>query len=74
MWHSELLTEMFKIQENGKSILKQELFQDLKEFLGFRHVFRHSYGYEMDWERIKPLFSKMPCVWSSIKESILNNL
>lgn len=28
-----------------------------KDYLGFRHVFRHSYGYELDWLRLNPLFS-----------------
>lgn len=72
MWHSELLTEMFKIQENGAAVLNQELLNNLKEYLGFRHVFRHSYGYEMDWNRLAPLFNKMPVVWNNVKKCILN--
>ncbi len=72
MWHSELLSEMFKIQKSGKSVLNQELLNDLKEYLGFRHVFRHSYGYEMDWNRLEPLFKKMPQVWNSVKLCILD--
>jgi len=27
----------------------------LKEYLKFRHLFRHIYGFELKWERIKPL-------------------
>ncbi len=72
MWHSELLSEMFKVVDNGNSILDKTLLADLKEYLGFRHVFRHSYGYEMDWLRLEPLFNKMPSVWSSVKSCILN--
>lgn len=72
MWHSELLTEMFKIRKNGTTVLSQELLNDLKEYLGFRHVFRHSYGYEMDWNRLAPLFKKMPIVWNNVKKCILN--
>ena len=72
MWHSELLTEMFKIQENGISLFNKPLLNDLKEYLGFRHVFRHSYGYEMDWNRLAPLFKKMSHVWENVKSCILN--
>lgn len=68
MWHRELLTEMFKIQENRIFILDKPLLNDLKEYLGFRH----SYGYEMDWNRLSPLFKKMPLVWDSVKSCILN--
>lgn len=72
MWHSELLTEMFEIQEDGVSLLNKFLLNDLKEYLGFRHVFRHSYGYEMDWNRLAPLFNKMPVVWNNVKKCIFN--
>lgn len=56
-WHSELFTDMFAKTEKHEPVLPQELFQPLKEYLGFRHVFRHSYGYELDWQRLKPLSS-----------------
>lgn len=53
MWHSELFHSMFKETEKRKSVMSQDLEESLKEYLGFRHVFRHSYGYELDWEKIK---------------------
>lgn len=72
MWHSELFAEMFKVRKNNFSILNSDLLIDLKDFLGFRHVFRHSYGYELDWMRLEPLFYKMNSVWKRTKECILN--
>ena len=72
MWHSELLTEMFEIQEDGVSLLNRSLLNDLKEYLGFRHVFRHSYGYELDWNRLAPLFKKMTHVWGNVRSCVLN--
>ena len=71
MWHSELLAEMFTIFEDGSSVLNQNLLPDLKNYLGFRHVFRHSYGYEMDWARLEPLFKNMKNVWSDVKTCFL---
>ncbi len=67
MWHSELFHSMFKESEKRNTVLSQDLEEPLKEYLGFRHVFRHSYGYELDWERLNPLFSGMPEIWQRIK-------
>ena len=69
MWHSELFLSMFKETEKREAVLAQNLEAPLKEYLGFRHVFRHSYGYELDWERLNPLFSGMPEIWQKIKSS-----
>lgn len=63
MWHSELFHSMFKESEKRKAVLLQDLEEPLKEYLGFRH----SYGYELDWERLNPLFSGMPEIWQKIK-------
>ena len=46
----------------------KDLKAPLKEYLGFRHVFRHSYGYELDWERFNPLFSSLEENWKKVKE------
>lgn len=67
MWHSELFHSMFNETEKRKAVLSQDLEESLKDYLGFRHVFRHSYGYELDWERLNPLFSGMNEIWTKIK-------
>lgn len=67
MWHSELFHSMFIQTEKRKTVLSQDLEEPLKEYLGFRHVFRHSYGYELDWERLSPLFSGMTEIWQKVK-------
>lgn len=43
-----------------------------KDYLGFRHVFRHFYGYELDWLRLNPLYSGMADVWQKVKETWKN--
>lgn len=68
MWHSELFTYMFEKNENGDNVLTEDLKIPLKDYLGFRHVFRHSYGYELDWERLNPLFSGLEENWKKVKE------
>lgn len=74
LWHSELLQAMFSQSEKHSQILSSELLPYLKNYLGFRHVFRHSYGYELDWQRLKPLFYGMNENWQLVKKEILNFL
>ena len=70
MWHSNLFYSMFEKTETRPAVLPEDLRVPLKEYLGFRHVFRHSYGYELDWERLNPLFSGVSENWQSVKASI----
>jgi hypothetical protein len=34
--------------------------QELSEYLRFRHVFRHTYGYDLKWSRIQELAEALP--------------
>lgn len=43
-WHSELLSSMFKENQNRPAVLDESLQERLSEYMGFRHFFRHSYG------------------------------
>ncbi len=55
-WHTDLLLQMGKeIQGVRGEIISENLLNKLKEFLRFRHLFRHIYGFELKWNRIKPL-------------------
>ena len=69
-WHSDLFAEMFSQTDMHEPILPQNLFGTLKEYLGFRHVFRHSYGYELDWNKLSPLFSNLKENWNEVKNEL----
>lgn len=70
-WHSELLKSMFISNENRKAVLDESLHEKLSEYMGFRHFFRHAYGYHLRWDLAKPLFENMNEVWISTKNNIL---
>ena len=61
---------MFEETKSRNAVLQKELTEPLKDYLGFRHVFRHSYGYELDWLRLNPLFSGMANVWQKVKANL----
>jgi uncharacterized protein YutE (UPF0331/DUF86 family) len=55
-WHKELLDKMFlEIPGVRPAVLREDTRRLLNDLRGFRHVFRHSYDFEIDPERLKPL-------------------
>lgn len=54
-WHQELLDAMARTTGRRNSAITPALRLRLKEYLEFRHVFRHAYVFDLRWERMKPL-------------------
>ena len=69
-WHTELLDAMFKPTENRTAVLDESLRDSLSVYMGFRHFFRHAYGYHLRWDLAKPLCENLPTVWESTKGCI----
>ena len=60
-WHRQLLIQMTLPLPNVRSALvKEQTYQTLNEFRGFRHVVRSNYAYELEPERVLALASKLP--------------
>lgn len=54
-WHKELLKQMaLEIQGVRPAVLTAELAAVLEEYLEFRHFFRHSYSFHLEWDELKP--------------------
>ena len=69
-WHMELLEKAFVSNENRKKIFNIELQQPLDEYLKFRHFVRHSYGFQLDWERMEDLVMGMNDIWDKIQRDV----
>jgi hypothetical protein len=70
-WHIDLLTQMAKSLVTVRpKVIAEGLFEKLKEYLKLRHLVRHIYGFEMKWERMKPLALSMSSVLDEFKENI----
>jgi hypothetical protein len=54
-WHQELLDGMAGATSKRNVVIPEELRIHLKQYLEFRHVFRHAYTFDLRWERMKPL-------------------
>ena len=73
-WHTELLEKSFVTDENRKQIFTIEIQKQLEEYLKFRHFVRHSYGFQLEWERMDDLINGICIFWETVKENINNFL
>ena len=60
-WHSDLLKRMkLAIPGYRPAVIDEALYRLLDDFRGFRHKFRHSYSFELDWEKERFVAEKFP--------------
>lgn len=59
-WHAELLSRMAHPFEDKRSeVISDGLFEILKEYVRFRHLFRNIYGFQLNWGLFKKLCDEM---------------
>lgn len=64
-WHKGLLRDMtLEIPKTRPPVLTKELYLSLEELLRFRHLFIHSYGFTLRWDRINELLAGIPALFS----------
>jgi hypothetical protein len=54
-WHSDLLEKMIVPTPNRSAVLSEPLKERLQQYLGFRHVFRSAYSYNLTWSKMQDL-------------------
>jgi hypothetical protein len=71
-WHRELLNQMSLVLPQVRpQVLLAETAGALREFLGFRHVVRHLYAFDLEAERVELLISKLPITFSQTRNELL---
>ena len=71
-WHRELLDKSFKVIGNGKRILPDNIKEKAEEYLKFRHFVRHSYGFQLEWERMEELVLAAEDFWETARRQLLD--
>lgn len=71
-YHKELLRRMsFGVPGIRPALLSTAGYQALDNLRGFRHVFRHAYGHELDFDKLRllrrALLQKWPRILSDLK-------
>ena len=64
-WHTKLL---IKSREN--QIISEKLEKELRDLMGFRHFYRHAYGFMLSKDNIKPLMKNMKKLFEDFKTEI----
>jgi len=63
-WHVQLLRDMtLDLPGLRPAVIRQTTANQLKEYLDFRHVFRHAYGFPLQWEPIKGLLARFAAAY-----------
>jgi len=69
-WHRDLLAQMTHEMANRDSIILAELAQKLADYLGFRHFYRHSYSFFLEWSELEKLVTDLPEVWDQTRKAL----
>ncbi|MGK7893109.1 MAG: hypothetical protein AB4372_05620 [Xenococcus sp. (in: cyanobacteria)] len=69
--HGDLLRQMtLTIAEVRPPVINSELFKQLNEYRGFRHVAIHRYGFELRQERIRELVADLPACYQAFSQQL----
>jgi uncharacterized protein YutE (UPF0331/DUF86 family) len=69
-WHKNLLEQAFTSTDNRKPLLNNEYKEKLGEYMRFRHLFRHTYHYKLDIDKLKPLLDESNNIWNLFKKDM----
>lgn len=68
-WHKDMLNMALK-----KKVIDKGLYEGLYDYLTFRHMFIHSYSFQIEWEKLKPLAVDLKSIYNILKKSIIDYL
>ena len=58
-WHVGLLDQMSHVVQGSRpAVIQAETRTALEEFRAFRHKVRHLYGFDLDWDQLRPVLDK----------------
>ena len=69
-WHKRLLQRMKVAQGGRPALLSAKTAHRLEEYLGFRHVVRNVYGFELDVLRVERLVVEYFSVWHQFESNV----
>lgn len=74
-WHTLLLRRMGQpFGSRRRAVIEQTLEEELADYLRFGRLFRHTYGYDLKWERVRELGQALPGALQKLKAEIADFL
>jgi hypothetical protein len=65
-----LLDRMTQSAGGRGPLISEDLRSRLQEYLEFRHFFRHSYSFQLQWEKMKPLVQNLVAVHAALRNEL----
>jgi hypothetical protein len=70
-WHRRLLDAMsLDLPAVRPPVLSAATVAVVSPYLRFRHLFRHLYGFELDWDQLLPLLRALPAAHLAVSEDL----
>lgn len=70
-WHTWLLRSMESEVEGVRpAVIDHKLALRLLDYLRFRHLFRHTYGYELEWDKLHLLLERLEEILTLLRQRI----
>ena len=70
-WHRALLRRMeLEVANVRPLVLRSETVEALEPYLGFRHFFRHSYTFEINWQKLEALARNIDIVFQAFRYDV----
>ena len=73
-WHRDLLARMAEATPTRRPVLTDDLAYRLGDYLGFRHFYRHSYSFLLEWDKLEKLVKPLAELWEQAKGELLSFL
>jgi hypothetical protein len=58
------------IEGKRPAVLEHQLAVRLLDYLRFRHLFRHTYGYELEWDKLQALVERLETTKTSLGQQL----
>ncbi len=68
--HRALLNQIGQATLQRPALLSPAVTEQLDSYLTFRHFYRHSYTYLLNWVKLEPLVASLEIVWSQAKTEL----
>ena len=68
--HSDLLTAMTRPTASRPPVISTESHIRLSAYLSFRHVFRHAYSFQLEWDKMRDLVLQSQATWQQLQTEL----
>jgi hypothetical protein len=69
-WHRDLLAQMAEQTPLRPPAITAETVHQLADYLGFRHFYRHSYSFFLEWDELEKLVTSLTKVWKQVRSEL----